>query len=176
VHLSYSLSREEFSAGVAALTSRIHKTDGYILFEKKIRIVFGLYYMAIIFFFAVFFLIFTDYAIEIYILFIITISLEIIMRQFLKRLGSRIYSVTFEHGHHEDLDVSFDEDTISCTGPSYRREWDSKSIQYLHNLPDVFVVQFKGFEILTIPKRAFGSDEMTSKWLGIVTRCISVRS
>jgi hypothetical protein len=170
VRLSYSLNREEYAAAAGALMKSVTVTDGHLSRMRKVRSITILYCIGVGFTFAFVLFLYPESARPILLIAGSALILDGLMRWGINRLTTETHGVTFHPRRHENMEAVFDQQTVTYAGREHKQEWRWSLLQRLHDLSDVLVLEFAGFEMLVVPKRAFETEGQHASFLETVAR------
>jgi hypothetical protein len=71
---------------------------------------------------------------------------------------------SFEPRRHSNITAVFDPDSVSNLGAEHHQTWQWTLLQRFHELPEVYVLEFAGYEMLVVPRRVFSSGEQAGAW------------
>jgi hypothetical protein len=169
VRLSYSLTRQEYVAGVAAIIRSIGETQEHRSWSRGLNGAVTTHYILLAIVVTAMIAIFPEATRAVLVLAAAVLILDELMRWRLRRMEAPAHGVTFDPHRHRDIEAGFDADGVACAGREHRQEWRWSLVRRLHDLPDLFVMEFAGFEFLVIPKAAFGSQDARREWLEVVS-------
>jgi hypothetical protein len=162
MHLSFSLRPDEYGAAVAAVLDSIAATHAHREWQRRSPAVAGAYFASLLAAFLAAALASPDAMATLALLAVAVLVLHHLHARAHLRLGAGAVGATFDPCRHGRLEVTLDGDRIKCAGAEHGQTWRWTALRRLHDLPDLLVLEFAGFEMLALPKGAFppgGAEE-----------------
>jgi hypothetical protein len=162
--LPYSLEQEEYVAALQAVTGGIMAADMHQRWLRLIRSYTFLYYtfMAMAAVSVAFW--FPQAATGVLVFALLVVAANHVHRHVIDRSEIAPLGATFDSRSHRDVVATFGPERASLAGRGHEQSWDWTLLQRFHELPDVFVLEFAGFDMLAVPRRAFASADEARRW------------
>lgn len=148
--LRYSLRRSEYVLDVHAIVRSIGGTR--LLRNQRIAYL----YYAILFVGFTVVAIYFPYGRRSLCLF----ALVLLLAQMLVILLTGKYEAgaSWEPARHKDVTAAFDRDGVRYVGQHHHQSWEWPLFRKLHSGRGVFILEFAGYDMVVVPKRAFSSE------------------
>jgi hypothetical protein len=169
MQLHYSIRRDEYVRAIEASVGTLLKSDAHAGFERRRKILThvrdGLCLLALVT------VIWADrYAARALLIFAaIAVIVWTIAEWAIARTPTAV-GTTFHPRRHEELSAEFGQDEITLPGAEHHHGWRRSMLQRVHELADVYVLEFAGHDILVVPKRAFTSPQDEARWAEDIRR------
>lgn len=174
MRLSYSLRPEEYASGVEAVIGSIAATDAHRSWDRRSRRVAIVHYASASLALIASMLMFPQAATALLLFFAVAVVLQEITGHVRQRIAAAGTGATFDRRRHSEVEAVFDGEYVSCAGEEHRQVWRWTLLRRLHDLPGLYVLEFAGFDMLVVPKRAFSTPGQEGGWVSEVGRHVPV--
>jgi hypothetical protein len=164
MRLSYSLDRDEFKAALEAVVGSLCATDMHRGWVRRLHLnpyvfypVLGLASLLIVIFEP-------DQWRGLAMFWIAFLLSQVVVSWYVERTQAAQLGATFDPRRHSDVTAVFESDSVSHLGAEHRQTWEWTLLKRFHELPEVYVLEFAGFEMLVVPRRVFCSGEQADSW------------
>jgi hypothetical protein len=164
MQLSYSLRRDEFKAALEAVVGSACATEMHRGWVRRLRLVPYLEFFLLGLGSVVILLVEPDAWRGMAMLWIVVLLSKVAIGWFIERTQAAQLGVSYDPRRHSEVVVTFDADSAGHRGPEHTQTWNWPLLQRIHELPEIYVLEFAGFEMLAVPRRAFASGEQAEAW------------
>jgi hypothetical protein len=162
--LSYSLERSEFVAALQAVVGGIMSTEMHRRWALRLRYYTYFYYIFLVIAGFLLVLLFPTMAEGVIVFGMVVLIANIIFKFAVDRLEAAQLGATFDRRRHHGVVADFGPDRASHIGQEHEQSWQWSLLQRFHELPSVYVLEFAGFDMLVVPRRAFSSGAQAMRW------------
>jgi hypothetical protein len=164
MRLSYSLRRDEFVAALEAVVGSMCATDMHRGWARRLGLIPYVYY-PVLALASVGIVLIEPYSGRGLAMFLIVFLLaQGAVRWFVDTTEAAQLGTSFEARRHSNITAVFDPDSVSHLGAEHHQTWQWTLLQRFHELPQVYVLEFAGFDMLVVPRRVFSSGEQAGAW------------
>jgi hypothetical protein len=168
MQLSYSLRRDEFTTALEAVVGSMCTTDMHRGWTRRLRMVPYLEFLLLGLGSIVILVVELPAWRGLAMFWIVVLLSKVVISWYVERTQATQLGVSYDPRRHSDVVASFDADSVSHVGPEHRQTWNWTLLRRFHEAPEVYVLEFLGFEMLAVPRRAFATGEQAEAWaLGI---------
>jgi hypothetical protein len=164
MRLSYSLRRDEFAAALEAVVGSMCATDMHRGWVRRLGLIPYVSYPALGFASVVILLIEPNSWRGLAMFWIVFLLSQAATSWFVETTEAAQLGASFEPRRHSNITAVFDPDSVSNLGAEHQQTWQWTLLQRFHELPEVYVLEFAGFEMLVVPRRVFSSREQAGAW------------
>lgn len=162
--LSYSLERGEFVAALQAVVGGIMSTETHRRWVLRLQYYTYFYYIYLVIAGLLLVLFFPTTAEGVIAFGAVVLIANIIFKYVVDQLEAAQLGATFDRRRHHDVVADFGPERASHIGQEHEQSWQWSLLQRFHELPSVYVLEFAGFDMLVVPRRAFSSGAQAMRW------------
>jgi hypothetical protein len=167
--LQFSIEREEHVEGLDVVVARAFASEPHIAWERHRKrldllrdVIWSAVAVALIW-------AYSAAAWPLLLLAALWLLIDLGVRWAISRIP-RPLGVTYHPHRNHGLRASFRPDAITIRGETHSQTWHPSLLRDVHERPGVYVLEFAGYEMLVVPKRAFMSSEAEADWLASLRR------
>lgn len=164
MQLSYSLARDEFTIAIGALVGSMCATDMHRGWMRRIRMVPYLEFFLLVLGSVVILMVELPAWRGLAMFWIVVLLSKIAVSWYVERTQTAHLGASYDPRRHSDIVATFEADSVSHVGPEHRQTWNWTLLQRFHELPEVYVLEFAGFDMLAVARRAFTTGDEAEAW------------
>jgi hypothetical protein len=164
MQLSYSLARDEYTTALEAVVGSMSATDMHRDWTRRLRLVPWIDFIALILGPVVIVIVEPVAWRGLAMFWIVLLVAKAVIGWFVEGIQAAQLGVAYNPRRHSDVVAAFDAEGASYSGPDHRQSWNWPLLQRFHELPDIYVLEFAGFEMLAVPRRTFASADEADAW------------
>jgi hypothetical protein len=176
MQLSYSLRREEFTTALEAVVGSMCATDMHRDWTRRLRLVPWIDFIALVLGTVVIVIVEPGAWRGLALVWIVLLVSKVVIGWLVEGIETAQLGVSYDPRRHSDVVATFDAESASYSGPDHRQSWNWPLLQRFHELPDIYVLEFVGFDMLAVPRRTFATGEQAEAWARGIRGRLDTRS
>ncbi len=164
MQLSYSLRRDEFTTALGAVVGSMCATDMHRGWTRRLRLVPWIDFFVLVLGTAVILIVEPVAWRGLAMVWVVLLVSKVAIGWFVEGTQTAQLGVSYDPRLHGDVVATFDAEGASYAGPEHRQTWRWPLLQRFHELPEIYVLEFAGFEMLAVPRRTFATGEEAEAW------------
>ena len=164
MQLSYSLRRDEFVTALEAVVGSMTDTDMHRGWMRRLRLVPYVDFAVLVLAGVVILMVEPQAWRGLAMFWIVLLLSKAAISWYVERTQTAQLGASYDPRRHSDVVATFDAESVSHVGPEHRQTWNWTLLQRFHEQPEIYVLEFAGFEMLAVPARAFASGEQAEAW------------
>ena len=175
MQLSYSLRRDEFTTALEAVVGSMTATEMHRGWMRRLRLIPHVDFAVLVLAAVVVLLVEPQAWRGLAMFWIALLLLKAAVGWYIERTQTAQLGASYDPRLHSDVVVTFDAESVSHRGREHMQCWNWSLLQRFHELAEVYVLEFAGFDMLAVPRRAFASDEQAEAWAGAIRGRLQAR-